>query len=590
MDLFAIIQKLGSFVVLLGTLVFVHELGHFVVARWAGVRVLSFSIGFGPVVHAWHRGGTEYAVRAFPLGGYVKMLGDDPTGQEGLENERGLPPPPDSFGAKPVWRRAAIVAAGPIANFLLPVVILFGGSMMMDAEVISSRLGTVLPGGPAGKAGLRSGDLITAVDGAPIHSFNDLRREISARPGRRTIVAFERGGEARTLTLTPDAKRDVRLPEIGIVDTVGRIQVLPDGQSAIIAVDPGSAAWNAGLRSGWKVTAVGGKPSPRFYELEAALGAVKGATVKLEAIPLHRAEPAERKALTKARKALHAGDKRVVELDLSAGRDAAALGIRAAQTVIGVVEKGSPADIEAGLRPGDEILAIDGVAMTSYFKLLDTLRKPYDDARTDPASRGLEGEELLAMLRQALARPRKLQIRRGDQVRTADMRLHVNLDRNERPELTFGASRMQRYEPPEKVANVRRVAYAWERTTESMSEAIKVTVLTVAGLFRGHVPMKEVGGPIFMAQLAAEATDRGVGFFLHLMVWLSINLGIINLLPIPLVDGGQLLFLGVEAIKRKPVSLRTRMIASYVGMSFIGLLFVVVMKNDVQRLIASFGQ
>jgi regulator of sigma E protease len=587
---------IAHFLLLLGPLVFFHELGHFLVARWMGVRVLSFSIGFGPVVFAWQRNGTEYAIRAFPLGGFVKMLGDDPTSADEPDERTAfrsgevqqLPPPPDSFAVKPVWRRTLIVAAGPIANFLLPIAILFSGSMITDGDVISSRVGTVLPGGPADRAGLRSGDRITKVDGVAIESFMDLRREISARPGSKSTVEFERRGRTRSVPLTPKATRDVRLPELGIVNTVGRIQVLPDGQSAIITVKPGSPAYAAGLRTGWRVKRVNKHKTARFYELSAALAGTKAGSVALTVVPITDVAPAPRKQLLQARQKLHAGQEKVVSLSLTAGRDPAVLGITAAQTVVGVIEKGSPADLDLKLRPGDEITAVDGKAVHSYFQLLDNLRKPYDDARALPANRGRDADEMLVILRNALSKKRKVTVRRGSDVRSAELKLVVKLDKNDRPRLTFGASSVQGYEAPERIANTRRIGYAVERTVEEMTEAITITTLTVAGLFRGHVPVKEVGGPLFMAQLAARTAELGWGYFFKLMVWLSINLAILNLLPIPLVDGGHLLFLAVEAVKRKPVSLRTRMVASYIGMSFIGLLFVVVMKNDVQRLITAW--
>jgi RIP metalloprotease RseP len=168
--------------------------------------------------------------------------------------------------------------------------------------------------------------------------------------------------------------------------------------------------------------------------------------------------------------------------------------------------------------------------------------------------------------------------------------LRVVLDAEERPSLSFGANPAQSYELPELIDNPAPVLHAVNKTAAEMKRALNVTVLTVAGLLRGHVPVKEVGGPIFMAQLASKTAELGAGFFFHLMVWISINLAILNLFPIPLVDGGHLLFLAIEAVKRKPVSLRTRQIAAYVGMSLLGLLFVVVMKNDVQRLIATLTQ
>ena len=631
------------FLLLLVPLVLFHELGHYLVARWMGVRVLSFSIGFGPVVAAWNRAGTEYAIRLLPLGGFVRMLGDDPMG-----GDDDGPPAPDAFSAKPVWRRSLIVAAGPIANLILPIVILFVGSMMVDDLVVSSRLGTVLPGGPAAVAGLQSGDRVLEIDGIETESFLDVRREISRRPGVPTRVVVDRGGERMRLEVRPEVRRDVKLPELGVVDTVGRIQVLPDAQTSVVQVTPGGPAWRAGLRSGDRVLETNGVATTSAWQLKARLAAAKGGAIALKvAAPRHLAP------LTPAEIASHDGElhdlaaPRTVTIPPASDPD---LGISIAQTIVGFVEAQTPAEL-AGLRAGDELLAVDGEPASSFLGVLEQLRKPYEDARLDPEARGMDGDELLQRLRSALARPHALRVRRaysdaeratlvaraaeaakstdaaqgtdaakGTEAATGPTRqpldalnsaliaskpalqqmvdagyadvevslaLDVRLDGNERPKLNFGAGAMQGYERPEMVENSNRLAYAWQQTREEMTEATRMTVLTVAGLFRGQVPVKEVGGPIFMAQLASRTAELGWGYFFRLMVWLSVNLAILNLLPIPIADGGHLLFLGIEAVRREPVSLRTRMIAAYAGMTFLGLLFVVVMMNDVQRLIAS---
>jgi regulator of sigma E protease len=321
----------------------------------------------------------------------------------------------------------------------------------------------------------------------------------------------------------------------------------------------------------------------------AALKQAEGREVRLQVAPPRHSEPLDEGAISSHDGELHARD-RARELTLRGG-SADALGLEAAQTVIGYLEAGSPA-ASAGLQVGDQVLALDGEPVGSYLALIDRLRKPYDEARADDAARGLDGDALLAHLGKAL-KPRTVRVRRvvQDQASELDVLVQplVRLDRNERPQLRFGAGPMQRYEGPEMIPNASRLRYAALQTRDEMTEAIRVTVLTVAGLFRGHVPVKEVGGPIFMAQLASRTADLGWGYFFKLMVWLSVNLAILNLLPIPIADGGHLFFLAIEAVRREPVSLRTRMVAAYVGMTFLALLFVVVMKNDFQRLIASLA-
>ncbi len=581
------------FLLLLAPLIFFHEFGHFLVARWMGVRVLSFSIGFGPVLWAWHRDGTEYAVRAFPLGGFVRMHGEDPS----VVAESSEPPDEDSFAAKPVWRRTLIVAAGPIANFILPIFILFFGSLIVDGKVISSRIGSVEPGGPAAMAGLHTGDRIVSIDDIEIETFADLRREISARPAARTRVGYERLGERHEVTLVPDAYRDVRLPELGLVATVGRIQVRSHAQSAIVSVQPDSPAWRAGLRSGWKITAIDGDAMMRFYEVERALVTHGGTprSVAVEARALRKLQPRSREQIEKESQEFHDGEIRRIRLDLPAGSTVKELGLRPAETVVGVVLAGSPADKQGRLLPGDEIVALDGRPVAGFLDMMERIRRPFAEARAEPANRGLDNETLLPILTKAAGGAHKLRLRRlstlepaGYITREVTVNAVVELDNSERPVLRFGIGPMQRYEDAEMIANTHPMGYAWEHTWNEMGRAMKVTLLTVAGLFKGDVPVNQVGGPLFMAQLAARTADLGWMYFFNLMVWISINLAILNLLPIPLVDGGQLLFLAIEAVKREPVSLRTRMIASYVGMSFIGLMFVVVMKNDLQRLLSAY--
>ena len=202
-----------AFLVVLTVVVFVHEMGHFLVGRWCGVGVKAFSIGFGPEIVGWNdRRGTRWKLSAIPLGGYVKFVGDingaSVPDQEALgrmdPSERAI-----SFPAQALWKRAAIVAAGPIANFLLAIAI-FGGLVYANGRhVLTPRIEVVQPGSAAERAGFQAKDLILAIDGRPVQSFSDMQRVVSARAGDRLSIEVDRAGERVTLQAVPDLKENV---------------------------------------------------------------------------------------------------------------------------------------------------------------------------------------------------------------------------------------------------------------------------------------------------------------------------------------------------------------------------------------------
>jgi len=203
-----LLSYLLPFLFVLTIVVFVHELGHFLVGRWCGVDVKTFSIGFGRELFGFYdRYGTRWRFAVIPLGGYVKFSGDADatssttsdslTGMSREENER-------SFPAQSIGERAAIVAAGPIANFLLAILIFGGTAYFMGKPTLAPRVDSVTVGGAAARAGLQSGDLVRLVDGREIKSFSDLQRVISIRPGETFPVTVERGGADVVLSVTPD--------------------------------------------------------------------------------------------------------------------------------------------------------------------------------------------------------------------------------------------------------------------------------------------------------------------------------------------------------------------------------------------------
>jgi len=208
-----ILQYLVPFLIILSVVVFVHEFGHYWVARRNGVRVEVFSIGFGPELFGWTDShGTRWKLSVVPLGGYVRMRGEE-EGPAAAGGEL----PPDSFPAKSVWQRMAIVAAGPAANVLLAIVIFAGFFAFVGKPYAPAVVGDVLPESPAAEAGLLPGDRILAVDGEPVTSFEDLQRIVRESPGVPLVFTVERDGQVLELTV---------VPELGEVETpLGRVRI-----------------------------------------------------------------------------------------------------------------------------------------------------------------------------------------------------------------------------------------------------------------------------------------------------------------------------------------------------------------------------
>ena len=198
------------FLVALLIIVFIHELGHFLVARWCGVDVEAFSIGFGKEITGWYdRHGTRWKLCWLPLGGYVKFRGDanaasmpDAAAVERARHE------PGNFHGKPVWQRAAVVAAGPIANFILAIGIFAAAFMMVGAPIMEPRIDEVMPGSAAEEAGLQKGDLVLSIDGSAIRNFTDLQQKVVTRAGEQLAVVIDRAGQQMSITVVPKLREE----------------------------------------------------------------------------------------------------------------------------------------------------------------------------------------------------------------------------------------------------------------------------------------------------------------------------------------------------------------------------------------------
>lgn len=238
--------NLLGFILVLGFLIFAHESGHFMFAKLFRVRVLVFSFGFGKRLFGFRKGDTDYRVSLIPLGGYVRMAGDNP--------EENVPANPDEFLSKPKWQRFLILFAGPAMNIIIAITFMAGIAMIGTEQLVSKPvIGTVEPGKPAARAGLQPGDVIVSIKGEQVNDFDDVRLLVSMNFGSPLPIVYRRNGQTRTTTLTPERTE-------GDFGPIGRAGISSGLEPIIGSVKPGSPAAAAGLRAGDRIVSANGKP------------------------------------------------------------------------------------------------------------------------------------------------------------------------------------------------------------------------------------------------------------------------------------------------------------------------------------------
>ena len=546
-------MQLVWFIVLIGVLILVHELGHLAVARLCDVKVLRLSIGFGPRILTLRRSGTEYTLALIPLGGYLKLLGEEP-GDEVRDEERGR-----AFLGKPLWQRVAIVIAGPAANLLFPAVIYFH-FFAAQASAPSSIIGTVYDGQPAAGV-LAPGDRIISIDDHAVRYWDDVNRLVSAAPGRELRITVERPGEEHPLTKVVTARAHERRDVLGDVTRVGQIGVAPHFQLAQIGVagvldgetGPSPAA-RAGLASFDVVTSVQGRPVESWADLEHALATNHGEALLVTYL---RRQPSAPAFASIAR--LEPGSAQVFPSRIAGRYDT---GIRPGELFLQSVEPGTPA-ATAGLHAGDALETIDGQPI-GHWELLSQL---FDERRERPFVLGWRtptGERRSATLR--------LEPRQETDEWQTESTLYV-----------FGGkpSHAARAVPSIRIDG--RPLWAARRAVDTTASVTVTTLRVLAHLLVGRLPLSGVGGPIMIYHLAGVAAARGGDQFLAMLAMVSLNLGLLNLLPVPLLDGGHLLFFIVEGIRRRPLRRRTRERMALAGMAVLGALLLLALRNDVLR-------
>jgi regulator of sigma E protease len=424
-----------AFLFVLGVLIFVHELGHFLMARRIGVKVLTFSLGFGPKLLNVKRGDTEYCISAIPLGGYVKMAGENPE-----DSRTGAP---DEFLSKGKWQRFQVLVMGPVMNLLLAIVVmavvLYQGAPAARFEQEPVVVGNFSEDSVAEKAGLRIGDRVVTIDGKPVATWDEFSKAILPKAGREVSVGYVRGSSPGHVVVVPRAQGKYEMGDIGIQPVV---------HPEIVEVSPGQPA------------------------------------------------------------------------------------------------------AEAGLRKGDAILDAGPEKNISY-------------------------ERLLAVIQEYEDKPLTLTIRRNEALQTVTL-----TPRRVGDKAMVGAQlrgfETRTIEPGPLEAVKLSLEKNWEWT--------RLIGETLAGLFTRETSVKQLMGPVAIADLSGSAAEAGWIPLFSLMAMISLNLGLLNLMPIPVLDGGHIFILALEGLARRDFSMRVKEKMLLAGFVLLLMLMVTVIYNDLMRI------
>lgn len=544
-----LVENFLAFLLLIGPLIFFHELGHLIAAKLVDVKAVRFSIGFGPALVSKRIGETEYCLAPIPLGGYVQLLGQHPGDEGGPDAER-------SLQNRPLWARYFVYFAGPAANLLLPLVVYFFYFVINITMVAPPIVGTVLPGTAAAEAGLQQGDRIVAIDERDVRSWSEMTKRIAAAPEEELQVQIERDGKRLDRVITP--KKIVVRNAYKVAETRGRLGVSTLFSAPEIGIiDPESPAYQEGLRTGDVITSINGEPVRTIEELERMLALTGDAVVRLTYLrPQGHPGPGGTYLWYESHHA---------QLLPRKGGGESPTGILPARSFIRTVDPGSPAD-EAGIKAGDRILSVAGQQLEQWAQIDDI----FTIHRDDPVSFEVESP--------GATKSRFVEITLGTRTWT-----DIYEYEHESPWLGANPFRKTSQAPLEPLRG---------RFTYAMSAAVDETVDVTSAIWGGLVRMltfemgvDQLSSVVGMYAVAGRAYEQGPGQFLFLIAMVSINLFIINLLPIPILDGGHILFFTIEAIRRRPLSQRAREIASAVGLVFILLLLLVATRNDILRYI-----
>jgi regulator of sigma E protease len=678
-----------------GLVIFFHELGHFVAARWAGIRVHAFAMGFGPALVSWRKGlgvragsseaeytkiarrdggtgeliagisPTEYRLNVLPLGGYVRMLGQEDA------NPGAVSAAPDSFTSKPVWKRMVVVSAGVIMNIILAGVI-FVGVFLHGIEEPPAIAGSVRDGSPAAAAGMRDDDIVRAVNGRPASSFLDLQIAAAlAGPNDRVRVEVARAdGQTATLEIEPREDPATRIRMIGVEPAIGAVVANPPDRIAGAREDLRMLLDRAGLtevRPGMRLSAIDGAPLPlrtvwREQALATAAPLIDAARTS-EGAPLMLTFVDDAGEVTADFTPRPEFQRGIVH---SGGQDRIARHLAGLTPVMAVdsVQRGSGAE-KAGLQPGDILAKIGSRAWPAIGEGIDEIQsrkgEPIDlvvlrGSALIPITAEVSPQGTIGFaVGEGWAAPIVAQTPKseaGDATRPAAARMSFALPAGTRidtiagtPVADWNAIRAairaatadalvakSGAEIPlgitildagsidsgkaetttialtaEEVAAVHALAWHADPVIATFEYAMfsykadgpvdalmmgiakthrymLMTYVTLQRLFQQTVKVEHLKGPVGIADVGSQVAERGMIHLIFFLGVISINLAVVNFLPLPIVDGGLFLMLVYEGIVRKPVPMAVQNALTVVGLVLIGSMFLIVTFHDIKAL------
>jgi regulator of sigma E protease len=558
---------IGPFLILLGLLIFVHELGHFLVAKLFGVRVEVFSLGFGRKIFKYRRGHTDYCVSLIPLGGYVKMFGDDPTKDVAEADKR------ESFLHKPVGQRIAIVLAGPLMNlfFAFFLFIMIG---LIGEPMPGTTVGDVAPNTRAHEAGFRSGDKILSINGDAVQTWTEVKNKIAVSPNEKLQFEVQREDsiEKAEIAVTPVIGQNDNIlshdTQVGVIEGLDNLSY-----AAMIGVsDSNSFAAKAGLKSLDVITKVNDREVYSWRDFERFLkeDLFKDRTP----VKLVVQSYAEGDGKSPEREVVFNPEPATFQMQESHGEagetvpratELAEFGIENAQLYLWRVKRGSPAD-RALLRAGDKVTAIDGQPLTDWSQVIAVVKNFNPDGKPLEFTYVRESQEHKTSI-------------------VPEMTELIDGRGKDEQRFTVGiVSGYLQAGPRPTIYKVQGVGEALSLGVRRTIETTNMVVMSLVLLIRGDVSAKNVGGIISIGRFASQSYDAGIMQFLKMMALISVNLFLLNLLPVPVLDGGHLVFFTIEALQGAPLSMRKMEIAQQVGLVILMSLMAFALFNDISNL------